>query len=84
MEGSDHGSTDTDEKRIYINTNFKEECQRETLLHELLHVAFMDCSLFKHPIENDEDQEEFLIRYASPKIFQMFRDNEELKEFIFG
>lgn len=84
MDGSDHGATDVDEKKIYINTNFNEECQKETLLHELLHVVLNDCSLFKHPIENDEDQEEYIIRYMSPKLYQVLRDNKELREFICG
>ena len=49
-DGSDHGSTDTTKKRIFINIEDSKQIQSETLLHELLHVASEDCSLFKHPI----------------------------------
>jgi len=43
--GEEHGETDVDEKVIRINTRFSKEAQRETLLHELMHVAYEDCPL---------------------------------------
>jgi Zn-dependent peptidase ImmA (M78 family) len=83
-DGSDHGSTTTHEKRIFVNINDSVEVQRETLFHELLHVAFEDCPLIKHPLPDSEDQEEYTIRYISPRIFEYLNDNKWLKEFIFG
>ena len=85
MDSDDEfGHTNKEKYRIYINSDAPEMVQRETLFHELMHVSFIDCSLFKHPIESDDEQEEMVIRYSSPKLFQILRDNNELREFICG
>ena len=80
---SDHGATNLDLKLIIINNNQSLEIQRETLLHELQHVAFEDCSLFEHPINDAEKQEEAIIRYNNPRLFQILKDNKWIREFLF-
>ena len=83
-DGDDHGSTSTENKTIFICSSDPIEVQQETLLHELQHVAYEDCSLFKHPIVDADEQEESLIRYSNPKLLMYLNDNKWLKEFIFG
>lgn len=81
---SDHGATNLDSKLIIINSKSDIEIQRETLLHELQHVAFEDCTLFEHPIHDAEKQEEGLIRFNNPRLFQILKDNKWVREFLFG
>jgi Zn-dependent peptidase ImmA (M78 family) len=81
---SDHGATNPDTKVIIINNKSNLDVQRETLLHELQHVAFDDCSLFEYPIPDAEKQEEAIIRFNNPRLFQILRDNKWVREFLFG
>lgn len=78
-----HGSTDTSTKEIWINTRYDLQIQKETLFHELLHIAFEDCPILDKPYEKSFDEEEDIIRYISPKMVQILQDNPWLKEFIF-
>jgi len=80
---SDHGETDTDTKDIYINMNYPIEVQRETLNHEILHACFTDFPNFGKEGKPD-DCEEDLIRYISPTLVQVYKDNKWLREFVFG
>lgn len=82
-DASDYGSTEEGDKKIYINTRFNEETQRETLLHEIQHVAYVDCPLF-HNLPSEDKLEEELIRYTNPKIFQILRDNPAITRWLFG
>ena len=83
MTDSDFGATNLDTKVIIINNKNSLDIQRETLLHELQHVAFDDCSLFEHPINDAEKQEEALIRFNNPRLFQILKDNKWVREFLF-
>lgn len=78
------GKTCTTEKEIWINTRYSDEVQRETLFHEILHVAFEDCALLDKPYEKMFDMEEDLIRFISPRLVQIFQDSDWLGEYIFG
>jgi Zn-dependent peptidase ImmA (M78 family) len=78
-----HGLTDTSTKEIWINSRFDIQVQKETLLHELLHVALEDFPLFENPIAKADEQEEYTVRYISPRLHQFLADNEELNAFIF-
>ena len=80
---ADHGATNLDNKIIIIDNKRPLETQKETLLHEIQHVAYEDCSLFEHPINDAEKQEESLIRFSNPRLFQILRDNKWVKEFLF-
>ena len=79
----DHGKTDSTEKVIYINTRYPAQVQRETLFHEIMHVAFEDCAYFGKDDYKAGDQEEDIIRYGSPILVQIFQDNAWLQRFIF-
>lgn len=79
----DCGSTDLTIKEIYINTAFDLQIQKETLFHELLHVAFEDCPILDKKYEKDDDKEEDVVRFISPRLVQILQDNPWIPEFIF-
>ena len=70
--------------KIWINTRYSLQVQKETLLHELLHVSLEDCPLMEHPIEKKDDNEEYLVRFISPRLYQILAENKKVREFIFG
>ena len=83
-DNGDHGSTNLDDKNIFINSKRPLQVQKETLLHEIQHVAYDDCPLFKHQIKDADEMEESLIRFSNPRLFMYLRDNAWLREFLFG
>jgi len=80
----DHGQTDFDRKRILIDSDLPEEGQRETLFHELLHVALEDCSAIRREYEKNDDREEDVVRHISPYIMTYVCGNKWLRGFLFG
>jgi Zn-dependent peptidase ImmA (M78 family) len=79
-ESSDnHGLTDKSKKKIFIEKNINPQVQRETLLHEILHVVCEDMYFFK----DDEKEEEF-IRKFSPRLMHILCNSEEATNFILG
>ena len=80
---SDHGATNLDNKIVIIDNKKSLDIQKETLLHEIQHIAYEDCTLFKHPIPDAEEQEEGLIRFNNPRLYQILKDNKWVKEFLF-
>lgn len=77
-----HGDTDKEKKVVRIHTKDARDVQRETLFHELMHVAMEDCSVLKHSYSDKYDQEEDLIRYISPRLVLILQENPELSDFI--
>jgi hypothetical protein len=78
---SDHGETDTENKILTVYDRNSEDLNRETLFHELMHVACDDSYVFEG--DHADDLEERMIRILSPKLMQIFRDNPELSEYLF-
>lgn len=83
-DGSNHGSTCMDTKRIFLDKEMPLQCQQETLLHELCHACFDDCPSFKIDYKDPETREEDIIRFLSPRMFQVLRDNKWVRDFMFG
>ena len=83
-KGSDHGETDTESKKIYINTEYPLEVQRETLNHEILHVCLCDFPNWDKEHKDVEKAEEEIVRFISPNMVQIYQDNKWLREFVFG
>lgn len=80
-----HGETDRLKKIVSINSRDSIDIQRETLFHEILHVAFEDIPIFKFNYQGKEEElEEDIIRYISPKMVQLLQDNKKLRDFILG
>ena len=80
------GETDVDSKEIdiYIK-NRSLEAVKDTLLHELLHVCLEDLvPVISSMDKPDYDKEEALVRFLTPRLFQMLNDNANLKDFIFS
>lgn len=75
------GKCNYTDRVIFINTDHSEAIQRESLLHELLHAILEECS------EIDEaeckDREEKVIRYMSPRLFQIMCDNPRFSDYLF-
>ena len=80
----DFGKTCLADKTIWINTRYSNQVQRETLLHELLHVALEDCPLLDNPIDKKEDMEEAVVRFISPRMFQFINDNKNLQKLLWS
>lgn len=80
------GKTDIGTKSIVMYSQDNSEIERETLLHELLHVALDDkCeAIFGYEGGKLEDKEENMIRLLSPVMMQILSDNPELHNFLFG
>lgn len=77
----DHGETDLENKSITVYNRGYEEVNRETLLHEILHVACHDSFIFTG--DRADELEERMIRILSPKLMQYFTDNEDITNYLF-
>ena len=77
------GITHLTDRKIQINDSDSEPVQKETLLHELLHVSMEDCTGLSKTFKGDrEDREETIVRHVSPRLFQILRDNPKVKHYI--
>ena len=81
------GKTDTTQKRITMYKMDNEEIERETLFHELLHVALDDMAeaIFGYELEKkDSDKEENLVRLLSPQLLHILTSNPKLASYVLG
>lgn len=81
------GKTDSSTKTITIYQCESKQIEKETLLHELLHVALEDKSdaIFNYePESKSHDKEENLIRLLSPALMNILADNKDLAKYLFG
>lgn len=83
IQSENHGITDLETKEIWVSNKDSSEIQRETLFHELLHVASEDISALKLE-EYKGDREEDTIRFQSPRMMQYLCDNKWIRSFLFG
>jgi Zn-dependent peptidase ImmA (M78 family) len=83
-DGEDHGSTDTDNKMIFIDSGRNIQCKRETLFHEIHHACLDDCPSFKMVYDTPDEREEDVIRFLSPRMIQVLNDNKWVREYLFG
>ena len=81
------GKTDTTSKKITMYKMDNEEIEKETLFHEILHVALDDTAeaIFGYELEKkDCDKEENLVRLLSPQLLSILTSNPKLASFILG
>ena len=81
------GKTDTTNKKVTIYNISNEEIERETLFHEILHVALDDTaeSIFNYETDKkDADKEENLVRLLSPQLLQILTSNPRLASYVLG
>jgi len=83
IQDENHGITDLETKEIWINPKDALQIQRDTLFHELLHVASEDVPSLKLD-EYKGDREEDTIRLQSPRMMQFLSDNKWIREFLYG
>ena len=71
------GLSDTDTQTMYINLDFSDQVVKETILHECMHFLAADSSIFP-----DEEKEEDIIRFMSPKMMELLNRNKKLAKFL--
>jgi hypothetical protein len=72
------------EIRLWVK-GIPEDCLRETLQHEILHVVLRDCMAILHDSNSSpHDIEEAVVRMTSPRLFAIMVTNPELREFLYG
>lgn len=81
----DHGETMFDTKEIHIYTKGRDETTiRDTLLHELMHVAFEDTFEILDDMEcKANDKEEHTVLLTTPRLMRIFTSNHDLARYIF-
>lgn len=85
-KGENLGETHLNINEVRLWTkDIPEDCLRETLQHEILHIVLRDCMAILHEsAASPHDIEEAVIRMASPRLFAIMCQNPELKEFLYG
>ena len=72
------------EIRLWVK-GIPEDCVRETLQHEILHVVLRDCMfMINESNATPYDLEESIIRITSPRLFAIMSQNPILREYIYG
>ena len=82
------GKTDTASKTVTIYACESRQIERETLFHELLHVALDDKAEaifgFEPTDAKSYDKEENLIRLLSPAFMEILTRTPDLARYLFG
>ena len=86
VESDNHGLTYYDRREIQIYTRDRDEITiRDTLCHEILHVAFQDVFSILAKIEDRVSEiEEHAIRLVTPRLMDIYQSNKELVNYIYG
>jgi hypothetical protein len=79
-DGDADGKVIHRDKRIIVALSQHEEWQRETLLHEILHV----CYFVSAQAESKLSTEEEAVRPLSLMLFQTLQSNPQLTRWLFG
>ena len=88
QESAYHGTTERDTKEIMINLRVavSEQLIKDALLHELLHVVNED--VFKALGDMDEvkwyDKEEHQIRFVTPRLNMLLKNNPGIVTYLWG
>ena len=85
FESDLHGDTCKDTKAIRVFVHgYTEQVIKDTVLHECLHVCLEDIIETTSKIEDKPDVvEEQVIRLLTPRLHELFTNNEELREYLF-
>lgn len=79
---ADHGQfwgfTDLKKQEIIIDPDAHNDLARETLMHELMHVAYWNAGLAKTPKLDDVAVEELLIAAISRQLYGYMKENDLL------
>lgn len=73
------GATSVHKHTIWTDPSGSEALVRETLLHEVLHALFDDSGWF---IDNEDDNEEKVIRALSPRLYAVLVENPLLVAYL--
>jgi hypothetical protein len=81
-EGNCYGSTHHNSHKIFIDPKVTEVQQRQTLIHEIMHVCVFINGLTYRLEKDQKVTEEDLIREMSMTFFQVMEDNKEFFKWI--
>jgi len=86
VENEDHGNTNTDLKYINVYTKDKPESVNvDSVAHEINHVLFENLiPVTISGSSSPEEMEENLIRFITPRLVCLYKENKELREYVFG
>ncbi|NDC55599.1 MAG: hypothetical protein EBZ69_02125 [Alphaproteobacteria bacterium] len=73
------GITIPRDQRIIVSSRQTDQCERDTLLHEVLHAVFYASGLFR-----EVDNEERVVAGVSTWLLMVLRDNPQLAKFLVG
>jgi len=77
-EGQDcMGLSDTDTQTMFISLDYPDQVVKETIFHECMHFLANDSSIFP-----DEEIEEDVIRFLSPKTMELLNRNKKFAKFL--
>lgn len=67
------GKTESRNLKIYLDVNLPTSKQEETLLHEMVHIAFDQAG-----IDRSDAEEEYLVNAISNQLYAILKDNNLL------
>lgn len=73
------GLTDIYEQQMFVEKGLANETEKETSLHEVVHVAFYNAGLREILSYNKEER---IVNSISQTIFQVLRDNPRYAEYL--
>jgi hypothetical protein len=73
----------TEDIFVRLNDNITENNLKEVLLHELMHACYYVSMKNYDNLFKEEDAEEALIRYISPHLLSVLRDNAPVRRYLF-
>lgn len=76
-DGELYGRTEEQRLLITIAPGRAPSQERDTLLHELLHALWSHCAL-----DQDDDEQERIVRSLAPWLLAALRDNPQLVAFL--
>lgn len=76
------GRVELDNNLIHIATGVTSLTSSETLLHELMHIAYYDGNLRLTVPHNSNETEEIIVNALTRQLFGMFMANPKLLEYL--
>lgn len=68
--------------RMRVQKDVHEQLLRETLWHEILHACWWHMGLSDHPVAQDKDQEEEIIKRITHASLQVLQDNPDVMAYL--
>lgn len=79
---SNHGETSLETKEIFVQDSGNLQVVKETLQHEILHALLEDVVDAVRNAKDNEEAEETLIRFLSPRLLSFSQDNPKAAKYL--